>query len=178
MFKFTPQTFIQNNLEQSTNIYKKICLTINHDKPKKILDLYCGFGITSLLLAKQGHFITGMEYNSEAIRFAKNNSQLNRLTHAKFLEGDVDQLLPKYFKSQRADTIIVNPPREGLSKNVVQILLKNLPEEIIYISCMPTTLARDLSFLCQNHYEIKECCIYDMFPQTSHVETFIYLRKR
>ncbi|MBS4164440.1 putative RNA methyltransferase pc0248 [Candidatus Protochlamydia amoebophila] len=178
IFRFTPQAFIQNHPEQSLYIYKKICSLTTQLKSKKILDLYCGFGITSLLLANQGHFVTGIEYNSDAIRFAKENSKLNHLPHVEFLEGDVEKILPICLKSQKCvDLVIVNPPRIGLSKSVIKILMSALPEDMIYISCMPSTLARDLSILCEDLYKIHECTAYDMFPQTSHVETLVHLKK-
>lgn len=176
-FRITPQTFIQNHPEQSTNIYNHICQIISEKSHKKILDLYCGFGITSLLLAKQGHHVTGIEYNKEAINLAKENAAFNRL-YAQFIQGDVERLLPKLTKEQEFQTIVVNPPRTGLAKGVVQSLLKIASSEIIYVSCMPATLARDLSLLCKEVYQIRECKVYDMFPQTAHVETLVYLTKK
>lgn len=178
LFRFTPQAFVQNNPEQSTNIYKHICTLTGEHSPRKILDLYCGFGITSLLLSRQGHAVTGIEYNPDAIRFAQDNGYLNHLKQAHFIQGDVEKILPHWLKTNDPDLILMNPPRTGLSKGVVQMVLKAKPNELIYVSCMPATLARDLALLCQNHYEIQQCIVYDMFPQTAHVETLIYLKKK
>lgn len=174
-FRFSPRTFIQNHPEQSLNIAKKICGLVG-DSHQTILDLYCGFGLSSLLLAKRGHPVTGIELNDEAIRFAKENRDLNRMKNAHFLRGDVEKLLPAQLKKEKADTIIVNPPRQGLSKKTVQTLLHSGAETLLYISCMPSTLARDLNLLAEK-YEIKDGWIYDMFPQTAHVETLTLLKK-
>lgn len=173
--RFSPQTFIQNHPEQSLNIAKKICQLAGHAHQRRILDLYCGFGLTSLLLAKQGHVVNGIELNGEAIRFAKENAEFNQLKNAHFMEGDVEKIFPRWIKRDQADLIIVNPPRQGLPKNVIQLLLKTSADSIIYVSCMPSTLARDLSLLAPQ-YQIKEGNVYDMFPQTAHVETLVYLK--
>lgn len=176
-FRFTPQSFIQNHPEQSANIYRKICALSHSSNNKTILDLYCGFGITSLLLAKQGHDLIGIESNKEAIQFANENARRNSLT-ARFIQDDVEKGLPRLAASISPDLVILNPPRIGVAKNVLQTLLDMEPKEIIYVSCMPATLARDLAILCQDKYEIQECVAYDMFPQTAHVETVAYLQKK
>jgi 23S rRNA (uracil1939-C5)-methyltransferase len=175
-FRFTPQAFIQNHPEQSANIYRHICSLVNGHIKRKILDLYCGFGMTSLLLAHHGHLVTGIEYNPEAITFAQENVRLNKLQQVHFFQGDVEKLFPKLIKELKPNLVLMNPPRAGISKNVIQHLLNYCPQEIIYVSCMPSTLARDLAKLCQEKYQIQECMVYDMFPQTAHVETLIYLK--
>lgn len=176
-FRFSPQTFIQNHPEQSAKIYRRMMQLAARFKHPHILDLYCGFGMTSLLLAKQNHLVTGIECNPQAIEFAKENAELNQLKNVWFLHGDVEKILPHWLKSHHAELIIVNPPRQGLSKKVVQMLIKAKPQAMIYISCMPSTLARDLNLLCE-YYEFKEGFAYDMFPQTAHVETMVYLERK
>lgn len=173
-FRFTPQAFVQNHPEQSLKIYQHIC-QLTTSGQKNILDLYCGFGITSLLLARQGHQVTGIEVNPKAIEFAKANATANHLTSVKFERGDVEEWMPR-LTTPYPDLVLMNPPRTGLSDGVVQALLKLKPKEMIYISCMPSTLARDLAKLCQSAYQVKECAVYDMFPQTAHVETLVYLQ--
>ena len=179
VFRFTPQAFVQNHPEQSVNIYKEICELTPRHPSKNILDLYCGFGMTSLLLARLGHRITGVEYNQSSIRFAQDNAHFNQLKHLKFVPGDVEKELPKILKgSNHFDVILVNPPRTGLPKKVIKMLLNSNASEWIYVSCMPATLARDLSLICEKNYEIKQCTAYDMFPQTAHVETLVHLTKK
>lgn len=176
-FRFTPQTFIQNNAEQSAKIYQQICLFVNRSVQRHVLDLYCGFGMSSLLLAKEGHAVTGMEQNKQAILFAKQNAEYNKLNNLTFIAGDVEQQLPVWLKAHTASTIIINPPRQGLTQKVTETLLqKAQAESILYISCMPSTLARDLRALSAQ-YEVQEGLAYDMFPQTAHVETLVYLKR-
>ena len=176
-FRFSPQTFIQNHPEQSLNISHQVSQFASHSFHEHVLDLYCGFGITSLLLAKQGHPVTGIEINPTAIQFAQENAAFNHLKNIHFMQGNVEKILPHWLKTHQASLIIANPPRQGLSKKVISTLLKASAESLIYVSCMPATLARDLSLLCED-YQIKEGRIYDMFPQTAHVETLIYLKRK
>jgi 23S rRNA (uracil1939-C5)-methyltransferase len=176
-FRFSPQTFIQNHPEQSINIYRQICQFAGQSFQHHVLDLYCGFGMTSLLLAQQGHPVTGIEVNPEAIRFAQENASSNHLSNIHFIQGDVEKVLPRWLKTHQASLIIVNPPRQGLTKGVIQTLLKSTIENFIYVSCMPSTLARDLGVLSEQ-YQVQEGRVYDMFPQTAHVETLVYLKKK
>lgn len=173
-FRFSPKTFVQNHPEQSLKICRSICQLLS-GQSRRILDLYCGFGMTSLLLAKEGHQVLGIEVNSEAIAFAKENAKRNQL-EVQFEQGDVEDWLPRFHDS-RFDLILVNPPRTGLSNAVIEGILSLKPKEMIYISCMPATLARDLAKICCIGYQVNECKVYDMFPQTAHVETCVYLKR-
>lgn len=174
-FDFSPKAFIQNHPEQSLNIYHSLCKHATSLQPKKILDLYCGIGISSLMLARQGLNITGVETNKEAIRLAQANAKKNKITSANFIQADVQQVLGGLLEKMNPDLVIVNPPREGLDPSVIQALLQRPPSAILYISCMPPTLARDLRLLCAEKYQVDSIEAYDMFPQTSHVETLVYL---
>lgn len=176
-FRFSPETFIQNHPEQSANIYRQISQFATQSSQRHILDLYCGFGMTSLLLAKQGYSMTGIEQNPKAIQFAQENAAFNHLKNVRFIQGDVEKIMPQWLKNHQASLIIVNPPRQGLTKKVVQLLLKAQTESLIYISCLPSTLARDLETLSQD-YKLEQGIVYDMFPQTAHVETLVYLRRK
>lgn len=176
-FRFTPETFVQNHPEQSLNIYRQVSAIVHSISGGSFiegLDLYCGFGITSLLLAQRGHKVIGIENNKKSIEFALENRQLNNIEGADFLLGNVEKVLPK-LRKVKPNFVIVNPPRIGISPSALDEILKVAPKHIIYISCMPATLARDLSVLCGKGYQIKECCAYDMFPQTAHVETLVHL---
>lgn len=174
-FRFSSQIFSQNHPEQSAQIYRQMCELAGRAPQQQVLDLYCGFGISSLLLAQQGHSVTGVEYNREAIKFAQENASFNQLKKAHFIQGDVQKVLPQCLKKEKYSLIIMNPPRQGIAKGVLQTLLKAQVDALIYISCMPATLARDLNILCQ-HYHLQEGRVYDMFPQTAHVETLVYLK--
>lgn len=177
--EFSTDVFMQNNLEQSLNIYKQILQIAKHSNCQEALDLYCGIGISSLMLAKNGIKVTGIEYNKHSIKTAIKNSQLNQLKNTVFQEGSVENLIEN---KKIPDFVIINPPREGLDPRVIDALKKQLPQKIIYISCMPSTLARDLNLLLSNlpenqEYFIKSCTPYDMFPKTTHVETVVEIVK-
>lgn len=177
-FTLSPKAFSQNNPEQSSKIYQQITNLASQNKPKKILDLYCGVGIISLMLAKrlasEGSYVIGVEGNPVAIELAKQNAKQNQINNVTFYEADVGQKINSLIKRDRFDCIIVNPPRTGLQPEVVKALLRAAPQQIVYLSCMPSTLARDLKNLSQI-YQIDYCQPYDMFPQTAHVETLINL---
>lgn len=160
-FPFSPYGFMQSNKEVTETIYQTI-LDWAGSSPKKILDLYCGTGITSLRLAQMGHTVIGVEANSSLITPSK---------EVKFLCSNVETALPKLLKSFHPDLIIVNPPRTGLSKEIPSLLRA---PEIFYLSCMPSTLARDVDRL-SSYYSIQSAQAFDMFPQTTHVETLIRL---
>lgn len=170
--------FVQNHPEQSAKLYRRICDFAKVANPKKVLDLYCGIGITSIMLAKLGIKTVGVEYSQEAIKIALVNASKNGFPNIKFIQADVQKVLAKLLMQEKPDFIILNPPRKGLAPLVVAQLLKNPPQEILYISCMPATLARDLKALCSLVYEIKECLPFDMFPQTTHLETLVHLKRK
>ncbi|NGX51092.1 MAG: 23S rRNA (uracil(1939)-C(5))-methyltransferase RlmD [Chlamydiae bacterium] len=159
---FSPYGFMQNNLAMSEQLYQTTLNWIG-PRPKRVLDLYCGVGVTSTLLSKMGHDVIGVESNREALKGARG---------ARFICGSVEQELPELQKSFRPDLILINPPRTGLSKEVRSTI--DAPE-LLYISCMPSTLKRDLEEL-KKRYHVTKALAFDMFPQTTHVETLIQLK--
>ena len=174
--RFTPQTFVQNHPEQSATLYREILTLVNQKPNRRILDLYCGFGVTSLLLAHSGHNVTAIEVNAESIALARGNANDNNTPHIQFVADDVARVLPDYAKEGKTiNMVLLNPPRTGLSKEIVQALLKIKPAEILYVSCLPATLARDLA---QLDYKIRHIRAFDMFPQTAHVETLVHLESK
>lgn len=172
--QFSPRAFLQNHPEQSMNIYKMVQSEAIKAKAQKTLDLYCGIGILSLLLARQGIAVTGVEQNGEAIKTAQENCARNQIACASFVKGDVKETAQILLKSLQPDFIIANPPREGMDPKAVEALLAHPAEKMAYISCMPSTLARDLKLLCRK-YRMERCQPFDMFPQTGHVETVAIL---
>lgn len=175
-FCFAPTAFVQNHPEQSRKIYQEICRIATEKKRKYVVDLYCGIGISTLLI---GQFtpITGVELNKEAVKMAKYNQKQNQLdNNVSFIHGNVDVVTDKIMQQLQPDLVIVNPPRNGLSQEVISSMTKHKPNEIVYVSCMPSTLARDLKALSFCGYKITSCQPYDMFPQTSHIETLVTLK--
>lgn len=162
-FPFSPYGFMQSNQEVTEKIYQTIVDRAGI-QPKKILDLYCGAGITSLRLAEKGHRVIGVEANAALIP---------KSSMVEFHCADVEMALPQLKHTFSPDLIILNPPRTGVSKEVIPSLKA---PEIFYLSCMPSTLARDLERL-SSQYEFISVEAFDMFPQTTHVETFVTLRQ-
>lgn len=172
-FHFSSSAFMQNNREQSLKIYLHLLELVKQKNPGDILDLYCGIGISSLLMAKEGVKVTGVEYSRSCIKAAIQNAKENKITSAEFIHAKAEDALEKL---NIPEFVIANPPREGLDIKVIEALKEKLPQTIVYISCMPTTLARDLKLLSE-FYEIESCTPYDMFPKTTHVETLVLLKR-
>lgn len=175
-FNYSPKAFVQAHPIQSQNIYKEIAHQASFLNKGNALDLYCGIGVTSLLLASQGFAVTGIESSGSAIQLAKANAKNNNIDRVRFLKEDVAAILKKYLTEKKLNLVLVNPPREGLDTRVVKALLAHPPQTLIYVSCMPPTLARDLKLLCQSTYHLEMVKAYDMFPQTTHVETLVRMK--
>lgn len=171
--RFSPFGFLQNHPQQSENLYRAIqdALPLN---ASKILDLYCGIGITSLLAANQKR-VWGVESHPETIALAEENASLNHISSVQFSEGRAESLGVELLISKRPDTVICNPPRIGIDPVLLQALIHEKPANILYVSCMPSTLARDLQKLTLSGYQIERIQGFDMFPQTTHVETLVKL---
>lgn len=172
-YKVHANAFFQVNPYISEKIVKDVLTCF--EKEDDILDLYCGVGFFSLRLAKYTHYVTGIELDQNAILDAKKNAYLNHLENVSFHVGKVEDILKKI--SMKKKKIIVDPPRSGLHKTVINIFLENKPEKIVYISCNPITLVRDLKLLL-NDYQITFFRTYDMFAYTKHVECVCVLSKR
>jgi len=165
-------SFFQINNYVTTKLFRHILEICQPIYNKKILDLYCGSGTISLFLAKHCKHITGIEINKEAIICANENKKTNKIDNATFFCQDTS----KYPIKEYFDIIIVDPPRSGLNNQIIEQIIKIKPETIIYVSCDPLTLIRDLKILNQ-HYNIKHITPFDMFPNTHHIETVTLLEK-
>ena len=166
-----PDIFVQAHPEQSERLYQDLVLAIQKLGTPKILDLYCGIGILTAKLATLGCEIIGIELNPKAIEYAKKN----HIQKINWVTADVAQVINSYLKHDKPTVVLVNPPRTGLNPEVTQALAQYKPKHIFYTSCMPATLARDLKILYEAGYSIKACQPYDLFPQTTHVETVVSL---
>lgn len=170
-FKISPLSFYQVNPVQTEVLYNKALELIDKKNNNIALDLYCGIGTITIFAAKYFDKVYGIEIIEDAIKDAKENAKINKIENIEFVTGDVEKILPDLIKTEKIkpDVVFVDPPRKGLDKNTIEVLLKIKPKQIIYISCNPATLARDIS-LFQEKYELKEVETVDMFPYTSHVE--------
>lgn len=176
-FYVSPGVFIQNHSEQSLAIYQLILKSLEEHRIKILLDLYCGIGILSVLASAKGISVTGIENNPLAIKLAFRNASKNAQTMINFIQEDVEGLIDETLIKCKADAILVNPPRTGLDPRVIQALKQKPSPLLIYMSCMPATLARDVKELSQI-YKIESCTAFDMFPQTAHVETLLIMTRK
>ena len=165
LYKVSAESFFQVNTDIAEQIAKDILPFFK--KEDIVYDLYCGVGYFSLKLARIVKQVIGIEINPKAILNATYNASLNNLTNTSFHVGKVEEILPKL--PYKPSKVLVDPPRSGLAKQVLDVLLTSSINQIIYISCNPKTLVRDLKKLTEK-YEIKSLKLYDMFPFTKHVE--------
>lgn len=176
-FKISPLSFYQINPVQTEKLYRKAIELAELNKDDIVLDLYCGIGTIGIFVSKYVKKVYGIEIIEQAIEDAKENAKINNIDNIEFETGDVEDVLEKYVNEygMKQNVIFVDPPRKGLDSVSVQNILKIHPNKIVYISCNPATLIRDLSLL-KKMYEIKEIQPVDMFPWTSHVECVAVLQ--
>lgn len=178
-FKISPMSFYQVNPIQTEKLYTIAIEGANLTGEETIFDLYCGIGTIGICALKYAKYLYGIETVPQAIEDAKENAKINHIENAKFIVGNVEEELPKLIQGEKIqpDVVFIDPPRKGCDNIAIETLLKIKPKKIIYISCNPATLARDLSKL-KEEYEIKEIQPVDMFPFTSHVEcvAVLYLK--
>ncbi len=172
-YLISPNAFFQVNYEIMTKLYELIKSEVGNKK--NILDLYCGSGTIGLFIAKESKEILGVEINENSISDAENNARLNNINNAEFKLGATKNVIEEINKQY--DVIIVDPPRAGLDNETVEFLNNSNSEKIIYVSCDPFTLSRDLKILEEN-YTIKELTPIDMFPNTYHVECLVTLCRK
>ncbi|MDD2557930.1 MAG: 23S rRNA (uracil(1939)-C(5))-methyltransferase RlmD [Desulfuromonadaceae bacterium] len=174
--RLSPSSFFQVNHEQARFIYTTIAEWAELRPGMHALDIYCGVGGIAMHMARSGAQVTGIEINPEAISNAKAAAILNHLPNCSFVVGDAKDVMPQLASAaHRADVAVINPPRSGCDNAVLDALLNVQPQQILYVSCNPHSLARDLHYLSKNGYRIKTIQPVDMFPQTPHVETLVRL---
>ena len=174
-FELLPTAFFQLNPIQTEVLYEHVLKACKLSFKERVLDAYCGVGTIGIYLAHNASEVIGIEYNKEAVENANNNAQLNKIKNAKFLQGDVVELLPHMIKDGEAfDVIVADPPRVGLGSELCEAILESGAKRFIYVSCNPATLAKDLNILTKK-YNVNSIEPFDMFPNTSHVETVALL---
>jgi 23S rRNA (uracil1939-C5)-methyltransferase len=170
-FRISSTSFFQANTAQAERVLETVHLYLAPEEDQVLLDVYCGVGTFGLSLADKVREVIGIEQSKEAIADARFNSE--EMANIRFLEGRAEELLPEL--DEKIDLVIVDPPRQGCRKRALTALLKLQPQKIVYVSCDPATLARDIGWLVQDRYELAEIQPVDMFPQTFHVETVALL---
>ncbi len=175
--RISPQTFFQINSRQTALLYEQIMSLANLKGTEQVLDLYCGSGAISLQLAKKAKSVLGIEIVEAAVIDARENARLNQISNVSFKAGKAEKILSEIWQDLKADLIVLDPPRKGCEREVIKTIGKLLPAKLIYVSCNPATLARDLSLLCDYGYEVSLVQPVDMFPWTSHVECVVLITR-
>ena len=176
-FRISAKSFFQTNSYQIEKLYNIVKRFANLSGSEIVYDLYCGTGSISIYLSSYAKKIIGIEVIVDAVVAAKENAKANNINNTTFLQGDVKEILKKRrLLSQKPDVIIVDPPRNGLDKLVVESIIKSNVTKIIYVSCNSATQARDLNILSE-YYNLTKSQAIDMFPQTYHVENVVLLEK-
>lgn len=178
-FAISAKSFYQVNPIQTKVLYDKALEFANIGSDDVVVDAYCGIGTISLFLAQKAKKVYGIEVVPDAIADAKKNAALNGITNVEFTVGQAEKVMPKW-KEQglTPDVIVVDPPRKGCEADFLQAMIDMEPQRIVYVSCNPSTLARDLRILEDGGYVTKEVQPVDMFPSTNHVEAVTWLEKR
>ena len=166
-YQVSKQSFFQVNNIITEKLYDEIKSIVKNRNSKNVLDLYCGTGTIGIYISDIVDKVLGIESCKEAVEDANSNKELNNITNCTYKQGKVEDLTKEITKEY--DTAIIDPPRSGLHKNVIEKLLEITPNTLIYVSCDPVTLARDLNLL-KDKYEIEYIRPYNMFPRTYHVE--------
>ena len=204
-FKISPLSFFQVNPVQTKKLYEKAleyATGLQNDDSENmnqaniedmnVWDLYCGIGTISLFLAKKAGHVTGVEIVPQAINDAKENAKINGITNATFYTGAAEDLAPLIISGEidkidkqagavygRPEIIVVDPPRKGCDEKLLNTILTVKPSRVVYVSCDPATLSRDLKILCESgEYEVKKVCPVDQFPNSVHVETVCLLSRK
>jgi 23S rRNA (uracil1939-C5)-methyltransferase len=172
-FQLRPETFFQVNTEAAEALLNAIVEQLALGGNEVLVDAYCGIGTFTLPLAQRVRQALGIEVQLASVEQARMNAQLNGITNVTFQTGTVEKLLPQL--ENKPDVVLLDPPRKGCEGTVIETLLEASPERIVYVSCKPGTLARDLKILCQGGYHLSYLQPADFFPQTSHVECAAFL---
>ena len=177
-YRISPLSFFQVNPRQTERLYASALEMADLSGNESVLDLYCGTGSISLLLARKARQVTGIEIIPEAIDDARVNARINNIANVRFEVGLAEQLLPQLIsEGLAADVAVVDPPRKGCDRALLDALIQAQVGRIVYVSCNPATLARDVAVLQTGGYAVKDVQPVDMFPWTGHVETVVLMSR-
>ena len=178
-FQISPQSFFQVNNEQAEVLYAKALEFADLTGKEQVADVYCGIGTISLYLAQKAASVVGIESVAQAVQDAKENAKQNQVENCTFVAAKAEEWLPKWVKKRnKLDVAIIDPPRKGCEPPALDALITSEAEKIVYVSCNPSTLARDVKYLCENGYQLEKIQPVDLFSQSWHVENVALLRKQ
>lgn len=177
-FQLSPAAFYQVNRVQAERLYEAALAYADLDHTKTALDLYCGAGTITLALARDAKAVIGAEIIPQAVENARHNAILNHISNVEFICADAGHAAMQLAsQGTHPDVIVVDPPRKGLDQATIDAIGQMIPQRVVYVSCDPATLARDVKLLREKGYQLKKYKVYDLFPRTSHVETVCLLSK-
>lgn len=178
-FRISPQSFYQVNPVQTEILYKTAIEYAGLGRKETVIDAYCGTGTIGLVAAKRAKNVIGVELNPDAVRDARINAKENKITNARFYQGDAGEFMENMAENgEHADVVFMDPPRTGSDKKFMTSVIKLNPSRIVYISCGPETLARDLEYLTKHGYDVRKIQPVDMFSFTDHCENICLLKKK
>ena len=170
-YNLLPNSFFQLNPVQAKVLYDEVKKAAKLSFKENVLDAFCGVGSIGIYLAKWSKAVVGVESNKQAIVNAKENAAMNRIKNIKFIEGNATNVLPYLIKDHFIpDVMVFDPPRTGMTPDIKEAVLKSLPKRVVYVSCNPASLAKDLAILTEK-YDIKYIQTIDMFPFSAHIES-------
>ena len=172
---FTPKSFFQLNTRQAEVLYDEAVSLID-ENDEEVLEAYCGVGVMSLMAARKAKHVTGVEIVPDAIDNAKKNARYNKMDNVDFVVGDSGSVMEEISKEKQLDCLIVDPPRTGLDEKMINSILNSNAKKLIYVSCNPSTLAKNLNVL-KEYYNIESIRAIDVFSNTEHVESIVYLAR-
>ncbi len=179
VFRISPRSFYQVNPVMTTVLYGKALEYMELTGNETVIDTYCGTGTIGILASKGAKRVIGVELNADAVRDARFNAKRNNIENIEFYTADASDFMVEMARSgERADIVIMDPPRAGSDERFMASVVTLAPKRVVYVSCNPETLARDLRYLIKNGYNVKKIQPVDMFPHTNHIETVCLLVKK
>ena len=178
-FRISPKSFYQVNSVQTEILYGKAVEFAGLTGKEKVIDAYCGIGTIGLVASGKAREVVGVELNKDAVRDARINARENKVVNISFRQGDAGEFMEAMAEAgEKADVVFMDPPRSGSSEKFLNSVIKLSPKKIVYISCNPETLARDLNFLTRKNYIVKEIQPVEMFCFTDHTEVVTWLEQK
>jgi 23S rRNA (uracil1939-C5)-methyltransferase len=174
-YQISPLSFYQVNPVQTEVLYKKALEYADLQGNEVVWDMYCGIGTISLFLARKAKQVYGVEIVPQAIEDARKNAEINHISNAEFFVGKAEEVVPDIYDkggaAAYADVVVVDPPRKGCDSKLLDTLVKMQPKKIVYVSCDPATLARDINILQSSGYQLRRVAVVDQFCHSTHCET-------
>ena len=178
-FRISPQSFYQVNPVQTKKLYEKAISLAGLTGNERVLDAYCGIGTIGLIASRDAREVISVELNPDAVRDAVTNAKRNQIKNVSFYQNDAGAFMVSMAeKGEKADVVFMDPPRAGSDEAFLSSVVTLSPKKVVYVSCNPETLARDLRYLTKHGYKAEEAWGYDMFAWSEHVETVCLLTQK